>query len=310
MMRESNMTRRRCFSKLLEKGARVGFLLSALFSIAALLTITVFLFANGIPFIAKTGAAEFLFGREWAPLETPPHYGILPMIVTTLYVTALAVAIGVLVGIFTAVCLYRFCPARLAAPVRHLINLLAGIPSVIFGLFGVTVIVPFVRDYLSPTGVGYGIFSAALVLGIMILPTVVSVSLDAMQAVPENYFEGALALGATREEATFRIMLPAAKSGIMAGVVLATGRALGETMAVIMVVGNSPEMPHSIFQSVRTLTANIALGAMEMSGDPQKALIASGVVLFVFALLLNVSFSLLKRNPDADKKKRGRRNAK
>lgn len=278
-----------------EKGATAAFLLMALFSMAALLCITVFLFAYGMPFISRIGLFEFLFGRKWAPLAETPLFGIFPMIVTTLYVTALSVLIGVAIGLFTAVFLYRFCPKKVAAVLRQMIHLLAGIPSVIFGLFGMTVIVPFVRDYLSPSGVGYGIFSASLVLSVMILPTVVSVSLDALHAVPESYFEGALALGALPEEATFRIMLPAAKSGISAGIVLAVGRALGETMAVIMVIGGSPEMPGSIFQSVRTVTANIAMGAMEMRGDPLSALIASGVVLFVFALLLNCSFALLMR---------------
>lgn len=279
-----------------EKGATAAFLLMALFSMAALLCITVFLFAYGMPFISRIGLFEFLFGRKWAPLAETPLFGIFPMIVTTLYVTALSVLIGVAIGLFTAVFLYRFCPKKVAAVIRQMIHLLAGIPSVIFGLFGMTVIVPFVRDYLSPSGVGYGIFSASLVLSVMILPTVVSVSLDALHAVPESYFEGALALGALPEEATFRIMLPAAKSGISAGIVLAVGRALGETMAVIMVIGGSPEMPNSLFQSVRTLTANIAMGAMELSGDSLSALIATGVVLFVFTLILNVSFAMLKKD--------------
>ena len=177
-----------------------------------------------------------------------------------------------------------------------MVNLLAGIPSVIYGLFGMTVIVPFIRDHVSPRGVGYGILSSSVVLAIMVLPTVVSVSLDAMRAVPESYYEGALALGATKEAATFRVMLPAAKSGILAGVVLAVGRALGETMAVMMVIGNSPTMPKSLFQSVRTMTSNIAMGATEMTGDAVTALIATGVVLFVFTLLLNMGFSLLKRD--------------
>lgn len=285
-----------------EKGATAAFLLTALFSMAALLCITAFLFAYGLPFIFRIGFPEFLLGRRWAPLADVPQYGILPMIVTTLYVTALSVVIGVAIGLFTAVFLYRFCPKKVASVLRQMIHLLAGIPSVIFGLFGMTVIVPFVRDYLSPTGVGYGIFSASLVLSVMILPTVVSVSLDALHAVPESYFEGALALGALPEEATFRIMLPAAKSGVSAGIVLAVGRALGETMAVIMVIGGSPEMPGSLFQSVRTVTANIAMGAMEMKGDPLSALIASGVVLFVFALLLNCSFAWLKGKKTRDKK--------
>ncbi len=285
------------------------FLFSAIFSILALATITVFLLASGVPFIARTGIAKFLFGSDWVPLADTPSYGIFPMIVASLYVTALSVIIGIGIGLLTAIALYRFCPKRLVSPIRQLINLLAGIPSVIFGLFGMTVIVPFIRDNLSPTGVGYGILSASLVLGIMILPTIVSVSLDSLNSVPTTYYEGALALGATKEQATFKIMLPAAKSGILAGVVLAIGRAIGETMAVIMVIGGSPEMPESLFQSVRTLTANIAMGAMESSGDTLSALIATGVVLFVFTLLLNVSFSLLKKDKSGNardkKEKRG-----
>ncbi|MEG1394125.1 MAG: phosphate ABC transporter permease subunit PstC [Clostridia bacterium] len=279
------------------------FLLSAVFSIFALVAITVFLFASGAPFIARIGIGKFLFGTTWAPLATSPSYGILSMIVATLYVTALAVLLGVGVGLFSAICLYKFCPKKLVAPIRQMVNLLAGIPSVIFGLFGLSVIVPFIRDYLSPNGVGYGILSASVVLGIMILPTIVSVSLDAMKSVPESYYEGALALGATKEQATFKVMLPSAKSGIFAGVTLAIGRAVGETMAVIMVIGGSPEMPNSIFQSVRTLTANIAMGATELSGDALSALIASGVVLFVFTLLLNMSFAALKNGKKEKKEK-------
>ena len=277
-----------------EKGIKGLFLVSALFSMAALATITVFLLISGIPFIAHTGVAEFLLGRRWAILKSPPSYGTLPMIVATLYVTALSVILGTILGLFTSVCLFAFCPKKLVLPLRQLINLLAGIPSVIFGLFGMTTIVPFLRDYVSPNGVGYGILAASLVLAVMILPTVVSVSLDSLSAVPKSYYEGALALGATKEEAVFGIVLPAAKSGITAGIVLATGRALGETMAVILVIGGSPEMPGSLFQSVRTLTANIAMGAMELKDDALSALIASGVVLFVFALLLNISFSALR----------------
>ena len=292
-----------------EKVMRGVFLFSAIFSILALVTITVFLFVSGVPFIAKTGFAKFIFGSNWVPLAESPSFGIFPMIVASLYVTALSVIFGIGIGLLTAIALYKFCPKKLVAPIRQMINLLAGIPSVIFGLFGMTIIVPFVRDYISPSGVGYGIFSASVVLGIMILPTIVSVSLDSLNSVSNSYYEGALALGATKEQATFKIMLPAAKSGILAGVVLAIGRAIGETMAVIMVIGGSPERPTSMFQSVRTLTANIAMGALELSGDALSALIATGVVLFVFTLILNVSFSLLKKDksdkPATKKERRG-----
>ena len=289
-----------------EKVMKGVFLFSAIFSILALVVITVFLFASGVPFIAKTGVFKFLFGTTWAPTIDDPLYGILPMIISTLYVTAFSVVLGVGIGLLTAIALYKFCSKKLVSPVRQMINLLAGIPSVIFGLFGMTIIVPFVGNYLSPTGVGYGIFSASLVLAVMILPTIVSVSLDALNAVPNSYYEGALALGATKEQATFKIMLPAAKSGIFAGVVLAIGRAIGETMAVIMVIGGSPEMPNGLFQSVRTLTSNIAMGALELKGDALSALIATGVVLFVFTLILNVSFAMLKK----EKKEKTKRSVK
>jgi phosphate transport system permease protein len=281
-----------------EKLMKAIFLASAVFSIFALASICVFLFANGLPFMADYGFGSFLLGRVWSIFATPPSYGIFPMIVASLYVTGLATLIGVGIGLMTAVFLYRFCPKRLVPVIRQIVNLLAGIPSVIYGLFGMIIIVPFLRDTLSPNGVGYGILAASLVLSIMILPTVVSVSLEALQAVPGSYFEGALALGATREQAVFQVMVPAAKSGILAAVVLAIGRVIGETMAVIMVIGGSPAMPESLFQSVRTMTANIAMSATELSGEPAVALVATAVVLFVFTFLLNVSFSLLKNKKE------------
>jgi phosphate transport system permease protein len=287
------------FIKLRDNMMRGVFLFCAVFSILALSCICIFLFANGLPFIGKVGLANF-FGTRWHPAGGA--YGILSMIVASLYLTALATIIGVTVGLFTAISLYKFCPAKVIAPIRQMINLLAGIPSVIFGLFGMILIVPFMRDHISPSGVGYGILAASLVLSVMILPTIVSVSLDAMNAVPKNYYEGALALGATSEQGVFRVMLPAAKSGIMAAVVLSIGRAIGETMAVIMVIGGSPAMPNSLFQSVRTMTANIAMGATELMGDAKTALVATGVVLFFFALLLNVSFSLLKGGEKVENK--------
>ena len=278
-----------------ERAVKGAFVFCAAFSIIALLTITAFLFISGAPFIVKTGVFEFLFGTNWDTVSDNPSYGIFPMILSSLYVTALSVLIGVTIGLFTAIALYKFLPKKAVPVIRQTVNLLAGIPSVIFGLFGLKIIVPFLRDYISPTGVGYGIFASSLVLGIMILPTIVSICLDSLESVPKEYYEGALALGATNEQATFKVMLPAAKSGVLAGIVLAVGRAIGETMAVIMVIGGSTDIPTSLFQSVRTLTANIAMGAMDLTGDSFTALIATGVVLFVFTLLLNVSFSLLKR---------------
>ena len=267
------------------------FLFCAAFSVLALGCVCLFLFANGLPFIGKVGVSNF-FGTRWHLYSGA--YGILSMIVASLYVTALSTTIGVTVGLFTAVSLYRFCPTKLVAPIMQMINLLAGIPSVIYGLFGLIIIVPFLRDYISPNGMGYGILAASIVLSVMILPTIVSISLHALNTVPKSYYEGALALGATKEQSVFTVMIPAAKSGIFAAVVLSIGRAIGETMAVIMVIGGSPTMPKSLFQSVRTLTANIAMGATELSGDAATALISCGVVLFFFTLLLNISFSLLR----------------
>ena len=270
---------------------RAVFLFCAVFSIFALGCICVFLFAEGAPFIGRVGLGNF-FGTRWHIGSAA--YGILSMLVTSLYVTALSTAIGVAIGLLSAIGLYRFCPKKAVPAIRQMINLLAGIPSVIFGLFGLMVLVPFVRDHVSPNGIGYGILSASIVLSVMILPTIISVSLDSLNSVASSYYEGALALGATSEQTVFRVMLPAAKSGILAAVVLAMGRAIGETMAVVMVIGGSPSMPKSLFQSVRTMTANIAMGATELSGDPATALIATGVVLFFFTLLLNVSISLLR----------------
>jgi len=294
------MNRAYRFIKARDAVMRGMFLFCAVFSILALGCICVFLFANGLPFIGKVGAANF-FGTTWH--LSSEAYGILSMIVASLYVTALSTGIGVTIGLLTAISLYKFCPRKVVSPILQMINLLAGIPSVIYGLFGMILIVPFLRDYISPSGMGYGILAASIVLSVMILPTVVSVSFNALNAVPKNYYEGALALGATSEQSVFRVMLPAAKSGILAAVVLSIGRAIGETMAVIMVIGGSPVMPNSLFQSVRTMTANIAMGATELSGDAATALVATGVVLFFFTLLLNTSFSLLKGGEKSDKKR-------
>jgi len=288
------------FIKARDNIMRVVFTFCAVFSILALACICVFLFANGLPFIGKIGFDNF-FGAKWNLHENA--YGILSMIITSLYVTALSTIIGVTVGLFTAVGLFKFCMKKVVTPIRQMINLLAGIPSVIYGLFGLIIIVPFLRDNISPNGIGYGILSASIVLSVMILPTIVSVSLDALNAVPKNYYEGSLALGATSEQSVFKVILPAAKSGILAAVVLSIGRAIGETMAVIMVIGGSPVIPESLFQSVRTMTANIAMGATELSGDAATALVATGVVLFFFTLLLNISFSMLKGDEKHEKKR-------
>ena len=267
------------------------FLLSACTSILAVLLICIFLFANGIPTMKEIGFLDFLFGKTWRPGNN--IYGILPMILGSIYVTAGAVIIGVPIGIFTAVFMARFCPKKLYRMMKPAVELLAGIPSVIYGFFGMVVLVPFIRVHLG--GDGNSILTASLLLGMMILPTIINVSEAAIRAVPESYYEGALALGATHERSVFFTVVPAAKSGIFASVVLGIGRALGETMAVIMVVGNQARMPKGLLKGVRTLTANIVTEMGYAADLHREALIATAVVLFIFILIINVSLSLIKR---------------
>jgi len=278
------------------------FLLASIFSIFALLSICVFLFASGFPTIFKDiGFFDFIFGRTWHPKIG--IYGIWPMILGSIYVTALTTIIGVSLGIFTAIFLFKFCPKNLVGAIRQVVNLMAGVPSILFGLFGMMVVVPFLAS-ISHTAMGEGILATSIILSIMILPTVVSISLNALYAVPDTIYEGALALGATKQQAVFKAVLPAAKSGILAAVVLSIGRAIGETMAVIMVVGQSSRIPTDILQPINTMTAAIASGAMEVSGLHLEALIAIGVVLFAFTLILNAGFSLLKTKSGIRKKKK------
>lgn len=267
------------------------FLLAAGFSVFAVVMICVFLFANGIPAMHKIGVFNFLLGTKWKPGSD--LYGIFPMIVGSFYVTACAVVFGVPVGLLTAVFLSRFCPEKLHKILKPAIDLLAGIPSVVYGFFGLMVIVPFVRDVFG--GNGSSILTAGILLGMMILPTIISVSESALNAVPSSYYEGARALGATHERAVFRTVLPAAKSGIMAGVILGIGRAIGETMAVIMVAGNQARLTGSLLKGIRTLTANIVIEMGYATDLHREALIATGVVLFVFILIINLAFNLVKK---------------
>ena len=268
------------------------FLFSAAVSILAVACICFFLFAEGLPAMAEIGVGQFLGGRLWKPLEG--HFGILSMIAGSCYVTAGAILIGVPVGLLAAVFLAKFCPSRLYRLLKPAVNLLAGIPSIVYGFFGLMVIVPAVQA-LTGSVSGKGILTASIMLGIMILPTIISVSEAAIRAVPGSYYEGSLALGATRERSVFFASLPAAKSGILAGVILGLGRAIGETMAVVMVAGNQPVIGDSVLSGVRTLTAGIVLEMGYASGLHRQALIASAVVLFVFIMMINVSFSLVKR---------------
>ncbi len=277
--------------KLKEPVMQGVFLLTACVSIAAVALICIFLFANGIPAIAEIGAFKFLLGTQWRPAND--LYGIFPMIVGSIYVTAGALIIGVPIGILTAVFMAKFCPSWLHRIMSPAVNLLAGIPSVVYGFFGLVVLVPFVRDNFG--GRGMSVLTASVLLGMMILPTIITVSEAALRAVPESYYEGGLALGASHEYSVFKTTLPAAKSGIFAAVVLGVGRAIGETMAVMMVAGNQPIIPESILEGVRTLTTNIVM-EMGYSADlHREALIGTAVVLFVFVLIINLSFSFIKR---------------
>lgn len=274
-----------------EKVMHGVFVLSACVSIIAVILICLFIFANGVPAIFEIGPGEFLGGIKWKPLQG--LFGILPMIVGSIYVTAGGVIFGVPVGILCAIFMARFCPEKLYKIIKPAIELLAGIPSIVYGFFGLVVLVPMVRNLFG--GSGKGILTASIMLGIMILPTIIGVAESAIRAVPESYYEGALGLGATHERAVFFAVLPAAKSGILAGVILGIGRVIGETMAVVMVAGNQAIMPTSILGGVRTLTSNIVL-EMGYAADLHKdALIATAVVLFVFVLIINLSFSALKK---------------
>ncbi len=289
--------------KIKEVSMQIVFMICACVSIIAVLLICIFLFANGIPTVGKIGVTEFLFGRIWKPLEN--LFGILPMIIGSIYVTAGAIIIGVPVGIFCAVFLAKFCPKRLYRILKPAVDLLAGIPSIVYGFFGLVVIVPVMQRLFG--GSGKSVLTASVMLGIMILPTIISVSESAIRAVPESYYEGALALGATHERGIYRATLPAAKSGIAAGVILGIGRAIGEAMAVNMVAGNQTQIPHSIFDGVRTLTSNIVLEMGYAAELHREALIATAVVLFVFILIINLLFSLIKRDKTETKKSKYKR---
>ncbi len=271
--------------------AKALFIIAAGISILAVALICIFLFANGIPAMAEIGLPEFLFGTTWRPAND--IYGIFPMIVGSIYVTAGAIIVGVPVGLLCAIFLSRFANGKITAFLKPGVELLAGIPSVVYGFFGLVVIVPFIRATMP--GNGMSLLAAAVLLGIMILPTVITVAQSALDAVPQQYYEGALALGANHERAVFRVLVPAATSGIMAGVVLGVGRAIGETMAVIMVAGNQAVIPDSIFDGVRTMTANIVLEMGYAADLHRGALVATGVVLFVFILIITVSFNMIKR---------------
>lgn len=278
------------------------FFIAACASVLAVALICVFLFSNGIPAMTEIGIFDFLSGQKWKPAND--IYGIFPMIVGSIYVTAGAILIGVPIGILTSVFMAKYCPKKIYPILKGATELLAGIPSVVYGFFGLVVLVPLIRDtgrtlrsmgIIESAGKGSSILTASILLGIMILPTIIGVTESAIRAVPTAYYEGSLALGATHERSVFSVVLPAAKSGVIAGIVLGIGRAIGETMAVIMVAGNQPRLPESILQGVRTLTANIVIEMGYAEGLHREALIATAVVLFVFILIINLAVSLLNR---------------
>lgn len=278
----------------------IVFFVCALTSIAAVVLICLFLFANGIPAMKEIGLLNFLTGAKWKPGND--IYGILPMILGSIYITAGAVVIGVPVGLLTAIFMAFYCPKKLYGLLKPCTELLAGIPSIVYGFFGMVVIVPCIRTVAALFGAdisGSSILAASVLLGIMILPTVIGVSEAALRAVPSAYYEGAVAMGARHERAIFTVMLPAAKSGVLAGVVLGIGRAIGETMAVIMVAGNQPRLTGNMLKGIRTMTANIVIEMGYATGLHREALIATGVVLFVFILIINLTFSILKRRKQA-----------
>ena len=274
----------------------------ACISILAVALICIFLFANGVPTIFEIGPLNFLVGTTWKPGND--IYGILPMILGSIYVTAGAILVGVPIGLLTAIYMSRFASPAVNRVMLPAVQLLAGIPSVVYGFFGMVVMVPAVQAMVKSDffrhvlgvrgGKGMSLFTAALLLGIMILPTIITVSKTSLDAVPASYYEGSLALGATHERSVFFAVLPAAKSGVLSAMILGIGRAIGETMAVVMVAGNQTWMPQGLFQGLRTMTSNIVIEMGYAADLHREALIATGVVLFVFILLINLCFSLVK----------------
>lgn len=270
------------------------FMAAAALSILAVALICVFLFANGLPAIGKIGVFDFLLGQQWKPGNN--IYGIFPMIVGSVYVTAGAIIVGVPLGILCAVFLAWFCPKKLYKIIKPAVELLAGIPSIVYGFFGLVVLVPIMQNLFG--GSGKGVLTASILLGIMILPTIIGVAESNIRAVPMSYYEGSLGLGATHERSVFFAVLPAAKQGILAGVILGIGRAIGETMAVVMVAGNQAVIPGSVFSGVRTMTANIVMEMGYAADLHREALLGTAVVLFIFILIINLCFSVLKRRAD------------
>ena len=276
-----------------ETAMKYVFMLSASMSILAIILIFYFMFSQGAPFIFEEGFGNFLLGTSWRPTASDPQYGILPMIIGSLTITVGAVIVGVPLGVLTAICLSHFMSDRVYRWFKPAINLMAAIPSIIYGFFALQLIVPISRSLFG--GSGMNIITASILLGIMILPTVIGLSEAALRAVPKYYYEGSIGLGATHEASIMKVVVPAAKSGILSAIILGIGRAIGETMAVILVAGNQPRIPSGLHQGVRTLTKNIVLEMAYATGRHREALIATAVVLFVFILVINMIFMFVKR---------------
>lgn len=277
----------------LETSAEVLFFILTLASILAVALICGFIFVNGIPAIYKIGVKEFLFGIEWMPTATPPRFGIFPMILGSIYVTAGAIVIGVPIGVLTAIYMAGFSSKRYYKTLKTALNLMAGIPSIVYGFFALMVIVPFFKKLFG--GSGFSMLTAMVVLGIMILPTIIGLSEAAIRAVPKSYYEGALAMGVTHEYAMGLVVVPAAKSGILSAVILGVGRAIGETMAVVMIAGNQPNIPTSLFKGARTMTSNIIMEMAYAAGLHREALLGTGAILFIFILIINILFNAVNR---------------
>ena len=300
-----------------ERIMRGVFFAAALASILAVALICIFLFAQGIPPLAEIGVFEFLSSDRWRPTASEPSFGILPMILGSIYVTGGAILLGVPIGILTAIFMAKMCPRQIYRFVKPAISLMAGIPSVIFGFFGMMVLVPAIFELFGKRFdmmSGNSMLAASILLGIMILPTVISIAETNIRAVPQELYEGAIALGAGHERAVFKVIVPAARSGVMAAIVLGIGRAIGETMAVRMVAGNQPvlRLPYEFFTGVRTLTSNIILemGYVERGSLHFGALVATGVVLFVFILIINLLFSILNQDKEYNSVKKNKKGAK
>lgn len=279
--------------KFMEDFMKGIFLVCAIVSIIAILLICIFIFAGSIPFIKEYGFKNFLLGTIWKPSNNPQTFGILPMILGSICVTLGSMVIGVPIGLLTAIYLAEFSNKKLYKFLKSGINLMAGIPSIVYGFFALVVIVPLIRDIFG--GTGMNIITASILLGIMILPTVISISEAAIRAVPKSYYEGSIALGATHERSVFSVVLPAAKSGILSSIILAIGRAIGETMAVILVAGNQARIPSGLTKGVRTLTTNIVIEMSYATDKHREALIATAAVLFLFILAINSIFLIVKR---------------